>query len=104
MPCQEKRKGCDGKSGRVKVMSQTPFVKLLYGSSRYKPSITLGVDSGSKVIGVAAIGNGKTFYASEVKTGADINVDLKPIPKLKVIKRISARKSCLISPVHISKY
>ena len=30
-------------------------------------------------------------------------VDLKPIPKLKVMKRISARKSCLIAPIGTCK-
>jgi|GEM_PF-2055897 len=39
----------------------------------YKPSITCGVDSGSKVIGFAAIGNGKILYASEVRTRTDIS-------------------------------
>ena len=31
-------------------------------------------------------------------------VDLKPIPKLKIMKRISARKSCLIAPLHIENF
>ena len=29
------------------------------------------------------------------------SVNLKPIPKLKIMKRLSARKSCLISAIHI---
>ena len=60
--------------GQAKVVSRSPFViKLLYGSSGYKQPITLSVDSGSKVIGVAATGNGKVLYASEVKNRSDIH-------------------------------
>jgi len=49
---------------------------LLHGSSGYKQPITLSVDAGSKVIGIAAIGNRKTLYASEVNTRSDIHVKL----------------------------
>ena len=48
-------------------------IKLLYGSSGYKQPVTLSVDSGSKVIGVAATGNGKVLDVSEVKTRSDIH-------------------------------
>jgi hypothetical protein len=63
--------------GRAKVVSRSPFViKLLYGSSGYKQPVALSVDSGSKVIGVAATGNGKTFYASEVTNRTDIHAKM----------------------------
>ena len=77
MPCSPGKARKLLNSGCAKVMNRTPFViKLLYGSSGYKQPITLGVDSGSKVIGVAALGNGKTLYASVVKTRTDIHVKL----------------------------
>jgi hypothetical protein len=77
MPCSPGKARKLLNSGRAKVVSRTPFViKLLYGSSGYKQPITLSVDSGSKIIGVAAIGNGKTYYASQVKTRTDIHTKM----------------------------
>ena len=77
MPCSPGKANKLLDQGRAKVMSRTPFViKLLYGSSGYRQPITLSVDSGSKVIGIAATGNGKTYYASEVKTRDDIHEKL----------------------------
>ncbi len=73
MPCSP------GKAARLlnrrcaKVVSRTPFtIQLLYSSSGFKQPITLSIDSGSKTIGVAATGNGKTYYAAEVETRSDI--------------------------------
>jgi hypothetical protein len=77
MPCSPGKARKLLNNGRAKVMSRTPFViKLLHGSSRYKQPITLSVDSGSKVIGVAAIGKGKTYYASQVKTRTDVHTKM----------------------------
>ena len=74
MPCSESKANKLLGQGRAKVVSRLPFtIQLLYGSSGYKQPITLSVDSGSKVIGVAATGNGKTYYAAEVKTRKDIH-------------------------------
>jgi RRXRR protein/HNH endonuclease len=77
MPCSPGKARKLLNSGRAKVMSRTPFViKLLHGSAGYKQPITLSVDSGSKIIGVAATGNGKTYYASQVKTRTDIHTKM----------------------------
>lgn len=74
MPCSPGKAKKLLDQGRAKVVRRTPFtIQLLYGSSGYKQSITLSIDSGSKVLGVAATGNGKTLYASEVKTRKDIH-------------------------------
>ena len=74
MPCSPGKARRLLNAGQAKVMGRSPFViKLLYGSSGYKQSVTLSVDSGSKVIGVAATGNGKVLYASEVKTRSNIH-------------------------------
>lgn len=74
MPCSPRAARVLLDQKRAKVVSRAPFtIKLLYGSSGYKQPVTLGVDSGSKVIGCAAIGNGNTLYASEVTTRSDIH-------------------------------
>jgi hypothetical protein len=86
MPCSPGKARRLLNSGSAKVMSRTPLViKLLRGSSGYKQPITLSVDSGAKVIGVAATGNGKTYYASQVKTRTDVHV--------KISQRLSYRRT-----------
>lgn len=43
------------KQNKAKAIKRTPFtIQLLYGSSNYKQEITLGVDAGSKIIGLSA--------------------------------------------------
>jgi N6-L-threonylcarbamoyladenine synthase len=77
MPCSSGKARRLLSEGKAKVVSRSPFtIKLLYGSSGYKQPVTLSVDSGSKVIGVAAVGNEQTLYASEVKTRTDVHEKL----------------------------
>jgi len=55
MPCKPRKARILLKQKKAKVIKQTPFtIKLLYGSSAYKQDITLGVDAGSKNIGLSA--------------------------------------------------
>ena len=43
------------KQGKAKVVNKCPFtIQLLYSSTNYTQKVTLGVDSGSKHIGVSA--------------------------------------------------
>lgn len=82
-PCKAKRLLL---TKQAKVISRKPFtIQLLYGSSGYCQPVTLGVDSGSKEIGFAAIANGKTLYASEVKTRKNISE--------KMVQRSSYRRT-----------
>ena len=64
------------KQGKAKVVRRTPFtIQLLYSSTNYTQDITLGVDAGSKHIGLSATTENKELYASDVKLRNDI-VDL----------------------------
>ena len=64
-------------SKKAKVVSLEPFtIKLLFGSSGYTQPITVGIDSGSKTAGFAALSNGKTLYLSEVKLRQDIRSNM----------------------------
>lgn len=55
MPCSARKARLLLKNKKACVIKRTPFtVKLLYGSSGYKQDITLGVDAGSKNIGLSA--------------------------------------------------
>jgi len=61
------------KSGKAKVIKRTPFtIKLLFGSSGYTQNITLGVDSGSKVIGLSAVTEKQELYSGEIELRNDI--------------------------------
>lgn len=64
------------KQGKAKVVRRTPFtIQLLYSSTNYTQEITLGVDAGSKHIGLSATTKDKELYASDVELRNDI-VDL----------------------------
>lgn len=64
------------KQGKAKVVRRIPFtIQLLYSSTNYTQPITLGVDAGSKHIGLSATTKDKEIYASDVELRNDI-VDL----------------------------
>ena len=64
------------RSGMAKVVRRTPFtIQLLYDSTEYIQEITLGVDAGSKFIGLSATTEQKEVFAAEVQLRTDI-VDL----------------------------
>lgn len=55
MPCKPRKARILLKQGKAKVIKRTPFtIQLLYGSSGYKQPVNLGVDAGSKTIGLSA--------------------------------------------------
>ena len=73
MPCKPQRARKLLKQNKAKVVKRTPFViQLLHGSSGYKQNITLGVDAGSKVIGLSAITEKKELFSAEVNLRNDI--------------------------------
>ena len=64
------------KSKKAKVVKRCPFtIQLLYRSTNYTQEITLGVDSGSKHIGLSATTKDKVLFESDVELRNDI-VDL----------------------------
>ena len=76
MPCSPRKARILLKEGKAKVIRREPFtIQLLYGSSGYKQKVNLGVDAGSKHIGLSATTEKKELFASEVKLRTDI-VDL----------------------------
>ncbi|AKB74895.1 hypothetical protein MSLAZ_1634 [Methanosarcina lacustris Z-7289] len=67
MPCKPSKARKLLQSGKAKVVRNTPFtIKLLFGSSGYTQPVIAGMDTGSKVVGCAAIANGKVLYQSEI--------------------------------------
>lgn len=76
MPCTPAKARKLVKAGKAKVAKRTPFtIKLLYGSSGYTQDVILGVDAGSKTIGLSAVTEGKELFAAEVYPRNDV-VDL----------------------------
>ena len=64
------------KQGKAKVVNKCPFtIQLLYSSTNYTQKVTLGVDSGSKHIGLSATTKNKVLFESDVELRNDI-VDL----------------------------
>ena len=73
MPCNPVKARILLKQGKAKVVRREPFtIQLLYGSSGYKQTVTLGVDAGSKHIGLSASTKQKELYSAEVELRTDI--------------------------------
>lgn len=64
------------KSNKAKVVKRCPFtIQLMYKSTTYTQDVSLGIDAGSKHIGVSATTVDKELYAADVGLRNDI-VDL----------------------------
>ena len=59
---------------KAKVVHREPFtIKLLYEpKTKITQDLGLAVDTGSETFGTAVVGNGKTYYASEVQVRNDV--------------------------------
>lgn len=61
------------KSGQAKVVNRCPFtIQLLYETTNHMQPISLGVDAGSKTIGLSATTKDKVLYESEVTLRGDV--------------------------------
>lgn len=61
------------KERKAKVVKRCPFtIQLLYQNTNYTQPISLGVDAGSKYIGMSATTETKEVYASEIELRNDI--------------------------------
>ncbi len=81
MPCNPKKARLLLKQQKAVVAKQMPFtIRLLYGSSGYKQPVSLGVDAGSKHIGIAATTEKEVLFAEELTPRNDV-VNLKIPPE-----------------------
>ena len=61
------------KQGKAKVINKCPFtIQLLYSSTNYTQKVTLGVDSGSKHIGMSATTRDKVLFEADVELRNDV--------------------------------
>jgi len=61
------------RDGKARVVNRTPFtIQLLYSTGESRQDITLGIDAGSKTIGVSAGTEKEELYTSEIALRNDI--------------------------------
>lgn len=73
MPCKPSKARKLLKNKEAKVIKKEPFtIQLLFGSSGYVQDISLGVDTGSKFVGLSATTKNKELYASTIELRGDI--------------------------------
>ena len=81
MPTSPRRARLLLKQGKAKVILRTPFViQLTTATGETKQPIALGVDAGSKIIGLSATTEKEELYAAEIQLRTDI------------VKNLSARR------------
>ena len=77
MPTTPRRARLWLKARRAKVVRHEPFtIQLRFATTGYRQSVTVGVDSGSKTVGIAAIANGETLLQAEMRLRTDISEKL----------------------------
>lgn len=88
MPCKPVIARLLLKDGNAKVKRRTPFtIKLTIDTTEYLQPIIAGLDTGSKIIGCAALMNNKVVYQSEIQIRQDVSKKMKQ----RKIYRISRR-------------
>lgn len=61
------------KTGLAEVVQREPFtIRLLYAAEEFTQAVTLGVDAGSKTLGLSASTVKEELYSSEIKLRTDI--------------------------------
>ena len=74
MPCQPVIARLLLKSKKAKVLQRTPFtIQLLHETTEYVQPVTLGVDAGSKIVGVCATTEKEELYVTEALLRDDIS-------------------------------
>ena len=77
MPTTPRRARLWLKAKRAKVVRHEPFtLQLCFETTSYTQSVTVGVDTGSKAVGIAATVNGETLLQAEVHLRTDISKKL----------------------------
>lgn len=88
MPCQPRKARLLLKAGKAKVVKMVPFtIHLLYGSSGYKQEVSLGVDAGTKHIGVSATTEQHVLFEAEVTPRTNIQALLSTCRQFRRARR-----------------
>lgn len=74
--------------GRAKVVCRCPFtIRLAYGTTKHVQMVTLGVDAGSKHIGLSATTEKKELYAAQCDERTDVTELLASRRELRIARR-----------------
>jgi len=78
MPTTPRRARMWLKQKRARIVNRTPFtIQLCFEpSSRYAQHVKVGVDTGSKTVGVAAVAHSQVLYQAEISLRTDIKRSL----------------------------
>ena len=78
MPCSPRKARLLLKKGKAKVVQREPFaIQLLHGSSGYKQSITIGVDTGVKEVGISVKTDSQELFSSVFKLRDNISSNIQ---------------------------
>ncbi len=73
MLCQPRKARLLLKAGKARVVKMVPFtLQLLYGSSGYTQEVSLGIDAGTKHIGISATTEKQVLFEAEVLPRTEI--------------------------------
>jgi len=106
MPCTPRKARLLLRDKKAKVVKKYPFtIQLLYGSSGYRQPITLGIDTGSKTIGLSATTENHELYSAEVILRNDIsdNITTKRQMRRTRRNRLRYRKPRFLNRVSTKK-
>ena len=96
MPCKPAIARLLLKDGKAKVKKTRPFtIKLTVATTEYKQSVIAGMDTGSKVIGSAAITNGQVVYQAETQIRQDV---FKKVKQRAMYRRNRRGRKCRYRP------
>ena len=77
MPTTPRRARLWLKARRARVVRRDPFtIQLRFETTSYMQPVTVGVDTGSKAVGLAALANGEVLLQAEVQLRTDISEKL----------------------------
>lgn len=73
MPCRPRKARILLKAGKARVVRMVPFtLQLRYGSSGYKQEVSLGIDAGTRYIGVSATTEKAVLFEAETQPRTDV--------------------------------
>jgi N6-L-threonylcarbamoyladenine synthase len=89
MPCKPSKARKLLRQGKAKIVKYEPFtIQLLYGSSGYKQKCIIGIDAGSKNIGIAVTTeDGRTIYKAQLELRQDIKENIETRRRLRRARR-----------------
>ena len=103
MPCSPAKARHLLDEGKAKVKKRTPFtIQLIYGSSGYTQKVILGVDAGSKTIGVSASTTKEELFSAEVKPRNDVVELVSTRREFRKARR--NRKTATVNHVSITEF